>query len=307
MHNSPEVRAFRDAEEAYLRSYGLGAQELYVPLRRLGVQGRCLAIGDGPPLVFMHGGGGLGSGWAPLLPHLTGYRCLLLDRPGCGLSDFVDYKGADLRGHAVDFLADMFDALDVSEAPIVANSMGALWSMWFAIQHPGRVERLSSMGCPALILETSAPGGMRLLGVPGLNRLMMRLEPPSPKQVRTLWARMGHDPDVVITPEMVELMVRLGQLPTYEKAWLSLLENVLPFSRVNRTLSLGGSELGAIEQPVLYLWGREDPFGSLDVARRAQEGTPDSELHVVGTGHLPWLDDPETCGSLTGQFLRRTS
>lgn len=301
--NDSTTRLFRDAEKAYWSSLGVSAEEHFVELKRLGITGRYLTVGEGPPVVLVHGGGGLGSGWAPLVPHLDGFRLYLLDRPGFGLTDFFDFKRGDFRDHAVSFMHDMYEAAGIEFASIIANSMGALWSLWFAQRQPERVCRLSLMGCPALILDSGAPAGMRLLGVPGLNRLMMRLEPPGPTQVRTLWSRLGHDPDSTCTPELIEMLVRLGQLPTYEAAWLGLLESVLPWSKVKPELQLSESELREIRHGVLYLWGRNDPFGSLDVAQRAQQATPNSEFHIVGTGHLPWIDDARTCATLTKKFF----
>jgi pimeloyl-ACP methyl ester carboxylesterase len=304
MSEDPRVEAFRRAERAYLEALGVDASERTVRMERLGITGRYLEVGEGPPVVMMHGGGGLGAGWAPLVPYLPGFRLILPDRPGFGLTELVDYRDVDLREHAVAFLEDLFQAAELQNASIVANSMGALWSLWFTQRHPDRVGRLSLLGTPALILETSAPGGMRLLGIPGLNRMMMALEPPSEKQVRTLWKRMGHDP-AVCTPEMIELITCLERLPNYTDAWLSLLENVLPFSRVNRSVSFTEADLQRVPNPVLYIWGEKDPFGSLVAARRADAATPDSRLEVVGVGHLPWLDEPERCGALTAEFFER--
>ncbi len=190
---------------------------------------------------------------------------------------------------------------------IVANSMGALWSLWYAEARPSRITRLAFLGTPALILDTSAPGPMRLLGSPGLNRLRMALEPPSPKQVRRLWRRMGHDPEQVCTPEMVELIVRLEQLPDYSAAWRTLLQNVLRFGRVNSKLRYSAAALGRLPHEVLYIWGQRDPFGSLEAARRAREATAHANLRTIGIGHLPWLDEPEACATATSEFLRGAS
>lgn len=303
MTGNSHVEAFRRAEQAYLRSVGVEAEERIVTLERLGSRGRFLEAGGGPPVLMMHGGGGLGSGWAPLMAHFDGLRLLAADRPGFGLSDFVDYRNVNLRSHAIEFMDDILDAVKVESVPIIANSMGALWSLWYAEARPSRVTRLALLGTPALILDTSAPGPMRLLGIPGLNRLMMALEPPSPQQVRRLFERMGHDPEQVCTPEMVELIVRLEQLPDYGAAWRSLLHNVLPFGRVNQNLRLGAAALGRLPHEVLYIWGSNDPFGSLDVARRACEATPHAALRTIGVGHLPWLDEPEACATAINEFL----
>jgi pimeloyl-ACP methyl ester carboxylesterase len=44
-------------------------------------------VGEGLPVLFLHGVNTCGTIWAPLAGRLAGVACLLVDRPGCGLSD----------------------------------------------------------------------------------------------------------------------------------------------------------------------------------------------------------------------------
>lgn len=301
---SPEIAAFRAAERAYHESEGVSVVEQTFDVPRMNISARYLEAGEGPPVLMVHGGGGLASGWTPLIPHLPGFRLIIPDRPGCGLTGLVDYRDVVLRDHAVAFLLSVLDHAGVDRCSVVANSMGGLWSLWLARHRPERVERLALLGTPARLLETSAPGGMRLLGVPLLNRLVMALDPPSKKQVFTLWRRMGHDPEAMCPGPMTELMIRAEQLPNFVPGWLSLLQNVLPYARINPDVGFGEEDLVELDQPVLFIWGRSDPFGSLDVARRAQALAPNARLEEIGVGHLPWLDDPQTCGRVTTDFLR---
>lgn len=304
MSESPEITAFRAAERAYHESQGVSVVEKTFDVPGMGISARYFEVGTGPPVLVVHGGGGLASGWIPLIPHLPGFRLIIPDRPGCGLTEYVDYRDVVLREHAVAFLAAVLEHAEVLRCSVVANSMGALWCLWLAQVHPERVDRLALLGTPALLLDTGAPMGLRLLGVPLLNRLMMALEPPSEKQVFNLWRRMGHDPEQMCPPVMTELMIRAQKLPGFVPGWRSLLQNVFPFARRNPEVGFGEDDLAHLRQPVLYVWGRSDPFGSLAVARRAQALTPNSRLEVIGTGHLPWLDDPETCGRVVAGFLR---
>lgn len=303
MTDDPRVDAFVRAERAHFDSLGLTVRERFLEPGRLGVRTRVLESGDGQPVLLVHGGGGLGAGWAPLMAHLGGFRLLSVDRPGFGLTGFADPRPVGLRAHALQFLGDVADGLALENFSIIANSMGALWSLWFASEHPDRVSRLALLGTPAAILDTSAPGPMKLLAIPGLNRLMMALEPPSPGQVRRLWQRMGHDPETVCTPEMIELIVRLERLPDYPTAWLTLLETVFRFGQVRPGIAFDETQLAALRQDVLFVWGSDDPFGSLDAARRATAATPHAKLEVIGKGHLPWLDEPEACAGAIEAFL----
>jgi len=77
-------------------------------------------------------------------------RLILVNRPGAGLSDFVDHRQVDLRQLAIDTISSVMDAYALDSAPIICNSMGGLWSFWFALAHPQRVTSLVQAGCPAL-------------------------------------------------------------------------------------------------------------------------------------------------------------
>jgi pimeloyl-ACP methyl ester carboxylesterase len=67
--------------------------------------------------------------------------------------------------------------------------------------------------------------------------------------------------------------------------------------------ALTTEDLRIVTAPVLFLWGTNDPYGSLDVGRAGAEAVPDVAFFEAGVGHLPWLDDPSTCGELVREFL----
>jgi pimeloyl-ACP methyl ester carboxylesterase len=106
----------------------------------------------GVPTVLVHGGLAEGSVWAKLTGHLPG-SVVVLDRPGCGLSYPIDYRGVDYRQHASDWLKDVLDALKAPRVNLVRNSMGGYFSMAFALAHPDRVEHLILAGAPASLVQ----------------------------------------------------------------------------------------------------------------------------------------------------------
>lgn len=300
------VRAARDAERRLFDHHGLEHEEHFVELADPALRIRVLEAGEGPPVLLVPGG--VGDAWifASLMERLEGVRMLAVNRPGGGLSEGVDHRLVDVRRLAVDTLSSVLDHFGLARPPLIGNSMGGLWSFWLALDRPDRVSALVQVGTPALILGTSAPLPMRLQSVPLLNRLMLRMMLPSTtEEARKLPTFLGHPAKVGERwPEAaVECAYHFPRLPTYRTAWLSLMERCLRLTGAEPDVQLGEGELEIVAQPTQLIWGRDDPFGSLDVARRAVDALPDAELHPVGVGHLPWLDDAERCGSLIGEFL----
>lgn len=295
------ITAFRTAESALLARFGVAASERHVPIPDL-TRARILDAGGSAPILWVHGGGAFGALWAPMAGALPGRRHILVDRPGFVLTDWVDVEHTDFRRHAVDFLVGVLDGLGLSSVDVVGNSMGGLWSLWLALDRPERVRSLTLVGAPAMVGGGSAPLPMRLLGKPGLGRLMMALEPPSPKQVAVLWRRMGHDPEQ-LDPTILRAMLAAERVPGYGPAWRALMRRVLTLGGPRRDVALADAELARIRCPLQYLWGRGDPFGGPVLGRRVAGLTPGARLAEFGTGHLPWLDDPIGCASATATLL----
>jgi pimeloyl-ACP methyl ester carboxylesterase len=79
-----------------------------------------------------------------------------------------------------------------------------------------------------------------------------------------------------------------------------------PIGGQNVDVLLTDDLLASLTMPVLFVWGENDPNGGASVARSFAPRLPNAELVVVaGAEHAPWLDDLETCVSLTGSFLLR--
>jgi len=164
------------------------------------------------------------------------------------------------------------DAFELDHVPIVCNSMGGLWSFWFALDSPERVSKMAQMGCPALILNTSAPFFMRLLGVPGINRFIApKMKPKSIDTVLDgLRFQGSSQEDIDRMPKAAaEAAYHFFQLPTYLDTWITLVSAVATLTGGNRRYQLRAEQLQRVQQPVLFVWGENDPFGTLRIARRA--------------------------------------
>ena len=302
----PRVVAAAAAERQLFAHYGLTFQEHYVELTRPRLRVRVLEVGAGEPLLVVPGGSGDAWQLVALMAQLRGWRLLAVNRPGGGLSDAIDYRQVDLRRFAVHTLASVLDALGLERVAVIGSSMGGLWSFWLALDQPDRVSRLVQLGCPGLILTTSAPFVMRLLGVPGLGRLLApSLQPRRLDKALDGLRLQGTRPEVIDAAPAVlaETAYRFFHLPTYVDTWRTLVAATTTLRGAEPAYRLGADQLERVQQPVLLIWGDQDPFGALTVAREAAASLPDARLEVVAAGHLPFVDNPAACGSSIRAFL----
>lgn len=300
--------AARNAESELWQRYGLTVVERLVDIEKPRLRVRMLECGDptGEPLIFVQGGLGEALGWAALMARLTEFRCITLDRPGGGLSDGVDFLQVDVRKLAVEVLQAILGAAGLRQAAFVANSMGGWWTFQLAMAAPERVSRMVMLGCPAVILNTSAPLSMRLMSLPVLGRALVKLmSPASPTKARDLPRVLGHPAEVGQRWSQVdaEAWYRFGNLPNVQRSWTTLLRRFLTLTGSSRETRITEDELRGVMQPTLYIWGKNDPFGSLDAGRTATDIMPSARFEVVGIGHLPWWDDAEKCARLVREFV----
>jgi pimeloyl-ACP methyl ester carboxylesterase len=284
------VAELRCAEARLYASCGVVVHEKFLSLARPRTRVRILESGSGSPALHVHGGGAFAAISVPLAAALPGRRHIMLDRPGFGLSDHVDMT-SNVRQQSVDLLASTLDALDLQEVDIVANSLGGAMAIWFALAHPDRVRSLALVGAAAFIGEVGVPLPFRLLGTRGLGAFLLSLEPPSPKQVRSLWKRFGHDPSQV-DPAMLDVTLRAEQIPGYARAWREILHaTVGPFGP-RPGLDIPNQDIVKLACPVAFAWGDADPTVGVRVGRAVSERLPCSRFtSIPGAGHLPWITD----------------
>lgn len=291
--DSPPARseALRVAERALCARHGVVAAERWLSVGSPATRVRILDIGAGAPVLHVHGGGALGAVHVGLAAALPGRRHLLLDRPGFGLSEHAAVH-PDFRGRSVALLSGVLDALGLRAAHLLGHSIGSGMALWFALAHPDRVKGLALAGGVAMLPGPDLPLILRLLAMPVIGPLMLAMERPSPAQVRAFWRRFGHDPDT-IEPELHQVVLAAERVPTYATAWRELLQATIDWRGQRPGMILQPAELAAIRCPVAFAWGADDPMVSSEDGRAAARHMPNARFTVVGTGHAPWLVDPQ--------------
>ena len=150
-------------------------------LRRVelpGAEVNYVEIGEGAPVIFVHGISGCWQNWLENLPHFGRHpRAIALDLPGFGASPMPSWP-IEIPAYGR-LLHDFCEKLGIERgATLVGNSMGGFVAAEAATAAPGRFDRLalvSAAGHPQH-LEPGAAGDRDRVGLEELRPALRRPE-----------------------------------------------------------------------------------------------------------------------------------
>ena len=258
-----------------------------------------LDIGQGSPIILLHGFGGSMWHWEHQQQALSrNHRVITIDMLGSGLSDkpTIDYTPTFLLHVLEQFMSN----LGISNATLVGNSLGAGLALGLAISFPEKVDKLILIsGFPAKVIEN--------LDSPSYRRFV---EHPPPvwlakvgNWVAGRWATerllkeiiYNHD---LISPVVVERSYRnrsdLGFLhPLYSLA-----------SHLKEWETHLAPRLAHITQPTLIVWGAQDQIFSPRVGNGLKKLLRHSTMQEIPeAGHLPQWEKADVVNRIILQFL----
>jgi pimeloyl-ACP methyl ester carboxylesterase len=298
---------FRAAEQRVGPANGLDVRERWVDIASPPVRVRLLESGAGDPVLFINGISAPGIGMAPLAGRLSGRRHLLIDLPGHGLSPPYLWQGAPIREQAVNVIAGALDGLGIDQVTLVGNSLGGLFSLWFALDRPLRVARAVIVGQPAVAIPGSHGNlTMGMLTAPVLGRVatwMSRL--PLPRLVSRLGLReaAGAHAARQVSDDIVDLHVLPMRLPGQAASFRSLLQRLLTGRTPRPENVLTDAELRSFTVPLLFVWPDDDVFLGPAAGKPSVDKIPGARFVTMPGGHFPWYDDPDQCASLVAEGL----
>jgi 2-hydroxy-6-oxonona-2,4-dienedioate hydrolase len=297
---------YRRAERAVWSHYGLEPSEQFIEIESPAVRLRIQEVGSGEPIVFVHGGLWPAVALAPLVRELPGYRCILVDRPGCGLSSPIDWRQHDLRTVVPSLMGAIVDALGLERTHVIGHSIGGEFALRLAQNHPSRVGRIGILGASPLLAEMPRPGFLRVLASP-IGAIISRL-PQNQDRARSVLRQDGHGPslDAGRIPEVFFdwHVALIHNTDTMRNERAMIRDVVIRGGAWRPGLTFEPAELAAIRQPLLYVIGTADPEGTVDYAKRVVAMLPNADLRVLPDGgHMPWLDDAAEVGQALRIFL----
>jgi proline iminopeptidase len=258
-------------------------------------------VGDGFPVILLHGGPGLDhTGFRPYLDPLGDeFRLLYVDERGQGRSDRVDPATLSLEVFArdVDLLAR---SLGFERFALLGHSFGAIITTWHSTE----------LGTAAAYV---------ISGGADSSEAMMA-------DVHASFEELGDEREVIEAS-----WEREKSVATEDEA-RRLLEDQLPF-HFHRQVPHGyGSEtiyapevlrhfarvgygdfdyrpaLGRVSRPTLIVVGEHDRTTTPRAAEVLHDGIAGSELVVIpGAGHMSFVEEPAAYLAAVREFLRRAS
>jgi non-heme chloroperoxidase len=258
-------------------------------------------LGQGPPIVLVHGVTLSGAVWVRQFAALSDrHRVIAIDQRGHGPS----VAGGD--GYSFDRLAldvlDVLDDLAVRDAVLVGHSMGGMVSLTAALADPDRMAK--HVAGLVLVGTTAGP----ITGVPlwpvvtgGMTALTHRTLASAEQRGRGLVP--GEDLASWST------RVAFGSRPTPLDLELtrSLISAMSPSAMADLLVSLVGfdvrARLGEIRLPTRVVVGSRDLLLPPFHARRLAAAIPHAVLQVLlGCGHMVMLERPDELNELLAQF-----
>ena len=243
-----------------------------------GVRTRYYEMGQGEPLLLLHGGGLNGRSsanvWSKNIPGLAKrFHVFAPDRLGSGLTDNPhEDKDYNIQGE-IEFLRDFLETMKIRQVNLIGHSAGGALAFYFSIAHPEMVKTLIIV----------APGGEVPAGGAQKEEAFFVNCPKEPAtaawkcriRAQTLKPDVAFDDDdywqsgyyMMDQPKAkvtaAKLKTGAGEPLRTEQAaaWRqSMIERV--------------AKEGALQMPVLLYWGRQDPtdWAINDPVSKMQQG-----------------------------------
>ena len=251
-------------------------------------------MGEGDPLVLLHGSGPGVSAWANwrgVAPRFAeNFRVIAPDLVGFGYTD----EPADFRFSFMDSWIDQIEALleglDLKEITLVGNSFGGAVALAYTIAHPERVKRLVLMG------SVGTTGVM----TEGLDQVWGY--EPSLEAMRGVLDVMAYNRELV-TDDLAQLRyqasIREGVQARFSRLFPA------PRQRWVDAIAQPNHKVQGIQQPTLLLHGRDDRVIDLEMSLQLHQLITNSQLHSFGRcGHWTQIEQADRFVRLVSDFAR---
>jgi pimeloyl-ACP methyl ester carboxylesterase len=269
-------------------------------LRRVdvvGTQVNYVEIGDGPPLVLVHGLSGAWQNWLEQLTHFAKtHRVVAMDLPGFGASPMPRW---DISIPAYGrFVRDFCERIGIERASVIGNSMGGFIATEVAISEPERVDELVLVSAAGITWARARrePAAVIARMVQAGAPVVLRFQRSGirrPKLRQWVFQGVFHDPNSMRREVLWENFVAAMNSKGYYEAITTLWGYDIR------------DRLEEIEVPTLVVWGRNDRVVPVPAALAYKRRIGDNaQLEIFDRcGHVPQLERPVRFNRLLERFL----
>jgi pimeloyl-ACP methyl ester carboxylesterase len=208
-------------------------------------------VGEGPPLLMIHGNPDTHAIWRPLVDRLKDrFRCITPDLPGFGGSEEPPGFDASFASRAR-FVDDLVDALGIREPVFLAvHDLGGGYGLTWMCEHPERVRKVAIANTSfhasyrwhpwARVWRTPVLGELSMLL---MNRALFARE--LRRGSRKLSPRAIDDAYAAVTPATKRAVLRCYRAsdPPLFAPWEARLHAIVPEP-----------------VPAIVVWGEQDPY-----------------------------------------------
>jgi pimeloyl-ACP methyl ester carboxylesterase len=253
--------------------------ESFLELRDGRFKVRLLDAGEGDPVLFLHGAGGLF--WDPMLDAVcAGHRVVAPEHPGAGDSQGLEHV-EDLWDLVL-YYNELLDRLELPRVSILGHSFGGMVAAEIAANNPERVNKLALIAPIGLWLDDHPVPDIS--GVPPERIPELVLADPQGPVAALMPAPDPSNPESLFKAAMT---------------LASILQFIWPLP--DKGLS---KRLYRVKAPTLLVWGAQDKLVDPAYGEAFAAAIAGARLEVIdGAGHLPNLEQPERTIGLLTEFL----
>ena len=247
-----------------------------------------------PTIVLLHGFPSSSHMFRDLIPQLAdNFHVIAPDYVGFGYSDApdagkFDYTFDNLASHIEELL---FGVLDLKKFTIYVQDYGAPVGYRIAFKHPDAIEGIVVQNGNAYVEGIGA-------AFDPMKPFWANRNPETERPVRDLLKKEttifqythGVKDVSLISPDSYTMDQLFLDRPDNDAIQLNLLHNY----QSNLALYDGWHKFFRSKQPkTLIVWGKNDPFFTVEGAQAYLRDIPKAELHLLDTGHFALEDSHE--------------
>jgi len=275
-----------------------------------GLKYHYLDEGAGDPVIMLHGNPTWSFYYRSLIKKLSpGYRIIVPDHIGCGLSDKPDRKRYDYRLKSrVDDLDALYEHLKLKrKVSLVVHDWGGMIGMAFALRHRKIIDRIVIMNTAAFL----PPGNKNL----PLRLWIVRNIKPLAAVAVLGFNLFSFGALFMASHKRLSREVRMGLTAPYNSwknriATLKFVQDI-PVSQKDPSYQLVrdvDNNLHKIKDiPMLICWGEHDFVFDNDYLIEWQHRFPKAIVHTFSNaGHYVLEDARDQIVSLVGNFFKKT-